>query len=199
MSSARQSRARSSARPVVAGVAQGVRAARREVVGASLPEVLGATAQLLLESGVLRPLHRRHEGGEGALLVDLQLRPAALKVEYPVERRGYARLVCTRARHDLAPQSEPLVTLLDRELASLRVERAARLRELRHLVIRETDAVLRDPPEPLPQLGLELLPTWRILRRRVLAALDPLGRQIGRGREQRESKDDRPAHHRTSS
>src|SRR5919107_5282552 len=122
------------------------------------PQVLGAPAQLLLQRGVLRALEWCHERTDRPLLVDLQLCAATLDVEHTIERRRDALLIGVRAGENLAAERHACFALLCGELAPLEIEWSARLGELRHLLVGEADAILRDAPETLTQPGFQLLP-----------------------------------------
>ena len=150
---------------VAAGEAHlNVRLARphsRRRIGSLPTKRFNPPAHLFLQRGVLGALDRCHEGREFLLLLSLELEPVALKLQETVEGLGDAILIRLRIGEDLVTQREPLRSFLHHQCAPAAIEALARLLQARHLLVAQADTLLGNPPQPLSELLLELLPAHR--------------------------------------
>jgi hypothetical protein len=126
------------------------------------PEVLQASAKLVLNAEIFRPLHRGHERRELALLASREVHAPSLDREQLVEQPCDLLLIRRIARQHLGAKRLTSASFLAKQLHPIALESVIDSTELLHLRVIEAEPPLHDLGESLAELALELGPLLRL-------------------------------------
>jgi len=128
------------------------------------PKVFEALAKLVLNAEIFRPLCRRHERRELALLAFRDVQPSSLNRQKLVQQPGDPLLIRRIACQNFSTQSLTSAPLIPKQLHPVPLESIVDPTELLHLRVIEVETSFHDLGESLAKLPLERA---RLLARRA--------------------------------